>query len=66
MKAVEKYWTPLGGRKVRPYCGHREGRVSAAGDGVGRRMGPRRRAKAADKALGSEGEQGREQPQVAK
>lgn len=65
-KAAEKHWTPLGGQKVRPDCGGREGRVRAAGDGVGRRMGPRLRAKAADKALGSEGEQGRGQPQVAR
>lgn len=65
-KAAENYWAPLGKLKVSPYCGHREGRVSAAGDGVKRRMGPRRRAKAADKARRSEGEQGREQPRVAR
>lgn len=47
-------------------CGVWEGRDNAAGDGVGRRMGPRRRAKAADKALGSEGKRGREQPLVAR
>lgn len=65
-KAAENYWTPLGGQKVSPDCGHKEGRVGAAGHGVGRRIGPRRRAKAADKALGSEGEQGREQRRVAR
>lgn len=65
-KAAEKHWALLGGQKVSRECGVWEGRDNAAGDGVGRRIGPRRRAKAADKALGSEGKRGREQPLVAR
>lgn len=65
-KQQRKHWALRGGQKVSRECGVWEGRDNAAGDGVGRRMGPRRRAKAADKALGGEGEQGREQRQVAR
>lgn len=58
-KAAEKHWAPLGWQKVSKQCGVGKRRDNAAGGGVGRRMGPRRRAKAADKAL--EGKGGREE-----